>query len=251
MPDGRIPQASIDRLKEIGAWMKVNGDAIYGTTASPFAYLSWGRATRKGQTLYLHVWEWPKDGVLRVPLGNQVRRAYLLSAPGTDLTHRSEGGHLRVDVPSVAPDPINSVVAVEIVGEPRVPAPAALNKPASASSTSDAAHSPVRAFDGDPGTSWSAAQAERSGWIQVDLGRPTTIATLGVVEPSKSADKRGQTLTLQYQEGGAWKTALEQRTGGRGFTKSFAPVTARIFRIQITDAKDTPGLAEVLLLGPE
>jgi alpha-L-fucosidase len=251
MPDGRIPQASIDRLKQIGAWMKVNSDAIYGTTASPFSYLSWGRATRKGQTLYLHVWEWPKDGVLNVPLGNQIRRAYLLAAPGTALTHRTVDGHLRIDVPATAPDSINSVVAVEIVGEPLVPPPLGRGRPATASATRDAAHAATMAFDGDPGTSWSAADADRAGWIQVDLGRPTTVATLGIVEPSKSSDKRGQTLRLQYQDGGTWKTVLEQKTGGRGFTKSFTPVTARLFRLEITDAKDTPGISEMLLMGPE
>jgi alpha-L-fucosidase len=231
--------------------MKLNSDAIYGTTASPFYYLSWGRATRKGQTLYLHVWEWPKDGVLNVPLGNQVRRAYLLAAPGTSLTHRTVGGHLRIDVPRTAPDTINSVVAVEIVGEPMVPPPLGRGKPTTASTTRDAAHAATMAFDGDPATSWSAAEADRDGWIQVDLGRPATVATLGIVEPNKSSDKRGQTLRLQYQDGGAWKTVLEQKTGGRGFTKTFAPVTARLFRLQITDAKDTPGIAEMLLMGPE
>jgi hypothetical protein len=180
-----------------------------------------------------------------------VRRAYLLSAPGTDLAHRTVDGHLRVTVPTAAPDPINSVVAIEIVGEPQVPPPAALNKPASASTTLDAKHPATYAFDGDPATSWSAAEADRAGWIQVDLGRPTAIATLGVVEPNKAADKRGQTIRLQYQDGGAWKTALEQRTGGRGFTRSFPAVTARIFRLEISDAKDTPAIAEALLLGPE
>ena len=46
---GEIPEASITRLREIGEWMDVNHDAIYGTKASPFSYLPWGRATLKGQ----------------------------------------------------------------------------------------------------------------------------------------------------------------------------------------------------------
>ena len=51
--------------------MKVNGEAIYGTTASPFKRLAWGRCTKKltadGATLYLHVFNWPADGKLLVP----------------------------------------------------------------------------------------------------------------------------------------------------------------------------------------
>ena len=45
--DGSVPQESVDSMKAIGAWMKVNGDAIYGTKASPFEKLDWGRCTRK------------------------------------------------------------------------------------------------------------------------------------------------------------------------------------------------------------
>jgi alpha-L-fucosidase len=70
--DGVIPPESVERLKSVGQWMKVNGEAIYATEASPFPRrLPWGRITRKvagdKTTLYLHVWDWPQDGKLLLP----------------------------------------------------------------------------------------------------------------------------------------------------------------------------------------
>lgn len=70
--DGSAPSESVDAMSAIGAWMSRNGESIYGTTASPFEKLDWGRATRKRDRLYLHVFDWPKDGKLLVPASRGV-----------------------------------------------------------------------------------------------------------------------------------------------------------------------------------
>lgn len=54
-PDGTFPQEAITRLEDIGFWMLENGDAIYGTTASPFKHLNGAKATTKENKLYLFV----------------------------------------------------------------------------------------------------------------------------------------------------------------------------------------------------
>jgi alpha-L-fucosidase len=66
--EGQIPAASVERLAAVGRWMKINAESIYGTTAGPFSSeLKFGRATRKGKSLYLHVFDWPADGTLVLP----------------------------------------------------------------------------------------------------------------------------------------------------------------------------------------
>ncbi|MFO1496907.1 MAG: alpha-L-fucosidase [Verrucomicrobiota bacterium] len=78
--EGLIPEASIDRLAAIGRWMKINGAAIYGTSASPFQKLPFeGRCTRKGKTLYLHVFHWPDNGLTLPDPGATVLSAMALN----------------------------------------------------------------------------------------------------------------------------------------------------------------------------
>ncbi|MFH1747760.1 MAG: alpha-L-fucosidase [Planctomycetota bacterium] len=128
--DGTFPQESIDRLREIGAWMKINGDAIYGTSASPFKTLPWGRCTQKqlndGNTrLYLHVFDWPVDSQLILPeLDNHLTRAYLLAYEKPDqhgtLRFSRRPGAVTIQLPPKTPDPINSVVVLDIQGSPQI-----------------------------------------------------------------------------------------------------------------------------------
>jgi alpha-L-fucosidase len=131
--EGAFPEVSIQRLAEIGQWMKVNQEAIYGTTASPFKKLAWGKCTQKPGKLYLHVFDWPKDGKLAVPIANQVSQAYLLAnrneALGVARKEGEEAG-LSITVPGAAPDAHATVVVLEIAGAPQVVATSATIKQA-------------------------------------------------------------------------------------------------------------------------
>lgn len=120
-PDGTFPQESIDRLAAMGRWMDVNGEAVYGTTASPFGAVPFGRVTAKldENKLYLHVFDWPKDGTLELPgMGSPVKNIHLLAKPDAALEHSTpEEGLLRITIPQQAPSASVAVIAVEYTGE--------------------------------------------------------------------------------------------------------------------------------------
>jgi alpha-L-fucosidase len=109
--EGVIPKESTDILADVGKWMKTNGESIYGTMASPFKETpAWGRVTRKGRKLYLHVFEWPKDRTLGVVVRANARKAYLLAEPSKELEVAEAG----IKLPEKAPDEIDSVIVVEM-----------------------------------------------------------------------------------------------------------------------------------------
>ncbi|MGN6267406.1 MAG: alpha-L-fucosidase [Ginsengibacter sp.] len=118
--DGTFPQESIDRLKEIGEWMRVNHEAVYATKASPVAPLEWGRCTsaksKNNTTLYFSVFNWPADGKLVVPgLKNKIVSAKLLAGGNVKAQLVSNG--MQLNVPAKAIDPIATVIKVVVKGK--------------------------------------------------------------------------------------------------------------------------------------
>jgi len=73
MPDGRIEPRQTERLLQMGSWLQEYGEGVYGTRGGPYKPGPWGASTCKGDKIYLFVWDWDKEGQLRLPsLGQEV-----------------------------------------------------------------------------------------------------------------------------------------------------------------------------------
>ncbi len=119
--EGEFPQESIEILSAMGKWMRVNGEAVYGTKASPWGLFDWGRCTKKetreGTSLYFSVFNWPADGKLTIQsFSGKVTSATML-ADGTRLKTSLAGDKLVIQLPAKAPDTVASVIKINVRGK--------------------------------------------------------------------------------------------------------------------------------------
>ncbi len=108
-PNGELPATALDRLKDMGEWLSVNGETIYGTEGSPFAEQSWGTATRNGDRLFLHVIK-PGTTEIIIPSDLKIKKAETFASRTPVETKKSKDGTiLRMDATPDVPDHIIEV----------------------------------------------------------------------------------------------------------------------------------------------
>jgi len=214
--DGTMDPADLAILQGIGAWWQINGESIRGTTRTPLAVQAWGESTRKGNTLYLHVFDWPHDGRLVVGgLQTDISKAWLLADPKPPLKFTRNGMDLTLTVPPTAPDTVDTVIAVECAGEPQADKTRLL--------ATNVGTNSLRAFD-----------AKLIGPLGFGSGKKTqawvnnwTNKTEAVVWPVRIKAKATFTATLVYDapagqkiqglvEGDAGNEAVQRHAGAGG-----------------------------------
>ncbi|UPK71179.1 alpha-L-fucosidase [Chitinophaga filiformis] len=117
MGNGLIDPRDTVILHSIGAWMQTNGESIYGTSASPLPLQPWGESTRKGNRLYLHVFDWPERGLLYVGgLKSNIRKAWLLADRQQKalMVKRVNDRDITIVLPAKASDSMNSVIVLDM-----------------------------------------------------------------------------------------------------------------------------------------
>jgi len=139
-PDGTLPAQFRRLMAGVAGWMAVNGEAIHGTTPTVCDTTTFGLMTCRPRRVYLHVLHWPgrpPGGLAEAPLlharplgragrelilaglRNKVLAARLL-ATGEELPFRQDDEHVIVGgLPPSAPDPRNTVIALDVRGTPR------------------------------------------------------------------------------------------------------------------------------------
>jgi alpha-L-fucosidase len=227
---GVIPPESVKLMREIGRWMRINDDAIYGTTASPFERSPWGRATQKivdgRPVLYLHVFDWPTTGELRIPgLKSSPRSVRVLGSDTRITGWRSEGQDLVIPVPSGSVHPAATVLELTYDASPEVaPVPVAYQKQGADGAVT------LKATDADlpgraPRIEKREAQDNLGFWTDaagvarwhVEVARPGELMTTLVLACTDESAGDAYTLTCRGESGQtAELSGVVPSTGGWG-----------------------------------
>ena len=268
-PDGTIAPGNAAALLEIGDWMKLNGDAIYGTRGGPYLPGNWGVSTRKNNKVFLFLPPFGNDALTLPALPVTVKSARLITSGLVDFTQTKAGLALRV--PEQFQRAVATIVELtldnKVMSIPQIAvteqSPLSQNKPVTVSDTFgevkkdvtkevdanfDRAQKSLAAInDGDFDTLWGAPGAARAGWVQVDLGQVSTVVSVTLDEgPYYQHCKK---FEVQAQVDGQWKTLVGGEHIGPRKHLSFEPVKAQLFRLNILEADAPPRLAEFRLYG--
>ena len=248
-PDGLIDPEQVARLKEIGDWLARNGESIYGTRGGPWKPAGSITSTRKGNNVYIHLIS-PDQTRIELPaLPATIKSATLLNGGRVEFTQQD--GKLAITLPAGPRDAIDTIIKLEI-DRPALDLPVltpASEIKASASNVfekNEAEYGAEKAFDNDADTRWATDSGTKQAWIAADLGHSQAIGNVRLQE-SKPYDGRVTKFEFQYRDGDDWKTIFSGTKIGTNFKKSFPPVTAREFRLNILDATEGPTLSEIEL----
>jgi alpha-L-fucosidase len=112
MPDGRIEERQVERLRQMGDWLRHYGESIYGTRGGPFQPGDWGVSTHTDQTIYLHILDWPTEILTLPPLAQSITGSQVLTG-GQAVVQQSAQG-VTVTVAPTDRHAIDTIVRLEV-----------------------------------------------------------------------------------------------------------------------------------------
>jgi alpha-L-fucosidase len=234
----------------MGAWLAKYGDTIYATRGGPYKPGKWGASSRKGNTIYLHVFKWNDDTLTLPALSKKITGSKLLTGGIVKVEQTDDA--ITITVPVKDQHEIDTVIELTLDGSALDIEPLSVSGgrglPAKASNTfhNQADYAADKAFDDDEQTRWATDAGTTSAWIEVALPFAKTIATAAILQEPTYAN-RIEAYEFQAEQDGAWKTLCTGERLKAKETLKFEPVTAKKFRLNITKASEGPTINEIEL----
>ena len=232
MPDGRIEARQVERLHEMGEWLRRHGETIYGTRGGPFYPDRWGCSTHRGATVFVHLLGRRSDEMYLPGLDQRIVSARVLT--GGSVTFAQEAERIQLKLTNCRPDDIDTIVELTLEGpvtgmarSKRAPSLFELgghgewiSKEATyqASSTAEKwSHDEEKLLTDEPyeGDFCFHTQKEIRPFIVIDLGEEALVKGLEIENrQDRSHWERAATLTLWLSEDGKqWREAWSATEG--------------------------------------
>lgn len=251
MPTGEFPPEQVERLMQLGDWLRRFGESIYGTRGGPYKPGGYGASTRKGNKIYLFVTDASLSSVRLPLLPAKVLSARVMHGGPVEVRR---GDFLEVFLKDSDRQPIVTVVELELdrsaleIGAVNVPEPTPVNLNARTTASNVyqglQEFGPDKAVDGRMDTRWATDAKVSSAWLEIDLGKPMTVKRAKI---SEAFPPRVKKFSIQYLSDGEWNTLCTGSSIGESWGRTFTPVKTRCVRLEILESADGPTIWEFQL----
>jgi len=243
MPTGEIEPRQVQRLKEMGEWLAKYGETVYATRGGPYKPGSWGASTHKDNTVYVHILNFPANGILTLPaLDKKIIASKLLTGGSVDVQQTDEA--VTITIPVGYRQEADTLVELTLDGPASEIKTATGHATASNTFQNNDEYGPDMAVDGNPDTRWATDAGTQSAWIEIELPAAKKVSTTTIVQEAAYAN-RIEAYEFQAEHHGEWKTLFTGEKTGTKEVLKFDPITAKKFRLNITKASDGPTINEI------
>jgi len=247
MPDGRIEPRQVERFRELGNWLKENGESIYGTRGGPYKPGVWGASTYNDNKIYLHLLNLVNGNSISLPqVGKKIVSCKLLD--GTAIDIKQSQNIITISVPQILQKPYDNIIVLELDGAAGDIDPIGVlinsvlfGKSATSNEENREWHPYNWAFDNDFATNWNCST--KNSWIEFDLGGTTDISKLILFEAGENVRK----FVVRCDAKGIWKELYSGERIGEKKEIIFPQIKTSKIRIEIIESVENPVIAEILM----
>ncbi len=237
MRDGSPTLSAASNSVVTGPWLAQHGNSLAGGVAGPFTSADWGGSMAKGNSIYVHVLNWPGETLVlpNLALGRQVTNSQVLTGGSATVTQSVNG--ITITVPAANHDPIDTIIRLDLNGSAEAlawyqPYVGSLCTGAAASASAQlAGFEATNACDANAATSWRHGAA--SGTLTIPFGGTRTIGRIDVqFDNGSSFSNQNISVTLEAQSpSGAWSTLWSGTSYNLVLNRPLAPTQAAAVRL--------------------
>jgi len=248
MPSGEIEPRQVQRLKEMGRWLRKYGHTVYGTRGGPYAPGKWGACTSKGKKVWVHGYQ---AGTVVLPLlpAKLVKHRFLNS---TNSHFEWTDNGYRVQFTPLEGKEVDAILEMEFdrsidhLGPVLVSHSSAHAKSATASNVfaNDPNFGPIAAFDGDADSRWATDFGTRSAWIEWETASEVSASSVRIIE---EFGPRIERWSLSGWINGAWLEIVSGTGIDSRKRYSFPLQHSNKWRLTILSASEGPTISEIEL----